>query len=223
SPGHTFQMPAGPAVIFSLGQDDVFAYLVTDEKLPGYIIQRRDESFRRVVPWPKGVDPANPFKNGAFFGDISDGDLFFDRDGDGRVVGHHTRDNLDVDLGIRPRFLGFLDARTLITCGADGVRVVPTDGFTPERILDNDACKQQLLSVANGWVYYNVGTTLRKAKLDGTAGPQPVFEFGEDRVLLLNTTTDIVLYSTDPVDRYVHGAGDGWFAGSRFMERGSGL
>jgi hypothetical protein len=223
SPGHTFAMPAGPAVLFSMGQDDVFAYLVTDDKLPGYIIQRRDESFRRIIPWPKGIDPANPFKNGTFFSDSGAGELFFDRDADGRLVAHHTRDNIDIDLGIRPRFLGFYDAHTLVTCGADGVRVVTTDGFTPERILDNDPCKQQMLNFSNGWVYYDVGTTMRKAKVDGSSGPQQVFDFGQNRVLLLSAASDTVLYSTDPVERYVHGAGDGWLSGWRFMERGSAI
>ncbi|MDB4966957.1 MAG: hypothetical protein JWN44_2646 [Myxococcales bacterium] len=223
SPGHTFEMPGGAAVLFSMGEDDVFAYLVLDDKLPGYIIQRRDESFRRIVPWPKGIDPRDPFRNGAFFSDPGAGDLFFDRDGDGRLVAHHTRDNLDVDLGIRPRFLGFYDARTLVTCGNDGVRVVPIDGFTPERILDDEPCKPQLLTFTNGYVYYDVGTTLKKARIDGSAPPESVYDFGINRLLLLSTPTDIVLYSTDPADRYVRGAGDGWLGNWRFMERGSSL
>ena len=221
-PGHTFTLPGAPAVIYSFGADDVFAYIVTGADQPGYIIQRRDGSYRRIVPWPKGVDPANPFKNGGFFSDSGAGKVFYDRDIDGRVVGHHTTDNRDVDLGIRPRFLAWIDANTLITCGDDGLRVVPADGVTSERILDEDPCRQQLLYFNAGYVYYDVGFTVRKAKLDGSTPPEPLFEYGQNRVLAI-TPHDDVIYSTDPADRYVHSAGDGWLGHWRFMQRGTGL
>ncbi|HWE27036.1 MAG TPA: hypothetical protein VHB97_03495 [Polyangia bacterium] len=218
-PGVTFEVPDGPALLYSLGSDDAFVYIVTDPGLPGYLIQRRDGSYRRIIPWPKGIDPANPFKNGLFFGDAG-GLVFYDRDVDGRIVGHHTRDNLDVDLGIRPRFLIFADNDRLVTCGPDGVRVVPVDGVTPETVLDDDICKTSMLSIADGYVYYVVATSLRKAKLDGTEAPQTLWDFGQARVLGIATPGDHILYSTDPADRYVHGAGDGWLGGWKFMERG---
>jgi hypothetical protein len=222
-PGQSFQVPDGPALLYSLGSDDVFAYIVTSPALPGYLIQRRDGSFKRIVPWPKGIDPANPFKNGLFFGDTGAGDTFYDRDANGRIVGHHTRDNVDIDLGIRPRFLVWSDANTLVTCGNDGVRVVPIDGVTPERILDEEICKPSLLYILHGYVYYNVGTTMRKTKLDGTEAPIDVWNFGTDRLIALSTFGDTILYSTDPADRYVHGAGDGWLGDWKFMERGLGV
>src|SRR5262249_43881851 len=152
-----------PALIYSFGNDQVFAYIVTDKTLPGYLLQRRDGSFKRIVPWPKGIDPQNPFKNGLFFTDYA-GDVFYDRDADRRIVGHHTRDNRGVALGIRPRFLAWIDWHTLVTCGNDGVRVVHDDGVTPELILDNDICKTQILYTNRGYVYYAVGTTVRKTK-----------------------------------------------------------
>jgi hypothetical protein len=221
-PGHTFELPDGPSVLIPVGgEDQVFAFINMVATEPGYLLQRRDESFRRIVPWPKGVDPTSPFKDGAYFSDIGDGDYFFDRDIDGRVVAHSTRDNLDIDLGIRPRFMAWVDTNTLVSCGSDGVRVFTTDGFTPERILDNDPCKTQLLQLGDDTIYYDVGTTVRKTALDGSLGPEMVFDFGQARVLLLNTDGDDVIYSTDPVDRYVHGVGDGWLLGWKFMERGS--
>jgi hypothetical protein len=221
-PGVEFQVPDGPALLYSLGADDVFAYIVTNPGLPGYLLQRRDGSYKRIVPWPKGIDPANPFKNGLFFGDNGPGDVFYDRDVDGRIVGHHTRDNIDVDLGIRPRFLAWVDQKRFVTCGPDGVRVVFADGVTPEVVLDDDICKTSLLAQAGGYIYYDVGTTLRKVKLDGSEAPIPLFDFGESRVLTVATPGDHILYSTDPADRYVHGAGDGWLGGWKFMERGLG-
>ena len=219
-PGVEFEVPDGPALLYSLGADDVFAYIVTNPALSGYLLQRRDGSFKRIVPWPKGIDPANPFKNGLFFGDAGAGDTFYDRDIDGRIVGHHTRDNLDVDLGIRPRFLAWVDAKRFVTCGPDGVRVVWVDGVTPEQILDEEICKTALLAVSGGYVYYEVGQTVRKTKLDCTEAPQPVFDFGDARVLAIATPGDHILYSTDPADRYAHGAGDGWLGGWKFMQRG---
>lgn len=222
-PGREFTVPDGPALIYSLGADDVFAYIVTDPSLPGYILQRRDGSFRRVVPWPAGIDPANPFKNGLFFGDTGAGDVFYDRDGEGRIVGHHTRDNVDIDLGIRPRFLAWLDAKTLVTCGNDGVRVVPVDGVTPERILDEEICKPSLLWINGGYVYYVVDTTIRKTRVDGSAAPTAMYDLGTNRLISISVIGDSVIYSTDPADRYARGAGDGWLGNWRFMERGLGV
>ena len=159
-PGAEFDVPDGPALLYSLGADDVFAYIVTNPALPGYLLQRRDGSYKRIIPWPKGIDPANPFKQGLFFGDDGAGDVFYDRDVDGRIVGHDTRDNRDVDLGIRPRFLAWLDHQAAWSpAAADGVRLVPVDGVTPETVLDQDICKPALLAVADGYVYYEVGTT----------------------------------------------------------------
>jgi hypothetical protein len=222
-PGHEFDVPDGPALLYSLGADDGFAYIVTNKALPGYLLQRRDGSFKRVVPWPKGIDPANPFKDGLFFRDYSAGAMFYDRDIDGRIVGHSTRDNRDVDLGIRPRFLAWAGANKLVTCGSDGVHVVPTDGHTPELVLDDDICKPALFAFGSAYVYYEVGTTLRKAKLDGSEAPITVFDFGGDRITFLSTADDVITYSTDPAERYIHGAGDGWLGGWKFMDRGLGV
>lgn len=221
-PGHDFTLPGGPAVLFSGGADDVFAYIVSDGSQPGYYLYRRDGSFSRIVPWPKGVTANDPFRNGAYWFDNDTGDTFFDRDADGRVVAHHTKDNIDVDLGIRPRFFAWLDTQTWVTCGNDGVRVVHLDGRTPESILDPDPCKQERLGLANGYAYYDVGTVVRKVKLDGSEPPREVFDFGQDRILIL-TSHDDVFYSTDPSDRYAHAAGDGWLQGWKFMQRGTQL
>jgi hypothetical protein len=115
-----------------------------------------------------------------------------------------------------------VDQKRFVTCGPDGVRVVFVDGVTPEVVLDDDLCKTSLLAQAGGYVYYDVGTTLRKVKLDGSEAPIALFDFGESRVLTVATPGDHILYSTDPADRYVHGAGDGWLGGWKFMERGLG-
>src|SRR5262249_38240779 len=156
----------GPAILMSGGNDEVFAYLAADPTVAGYILQRRDGSYRRVVPWPKGIDPLDPFSNPhlMLFFDDGFGATFYDRNPDGRLVGHHTQDEIDIDLGIRPRRLAWLDQHTLVSCGHDGVRVIPVDGVTAETVLENDICQDQGFFVSSGFVYYQVGTTLRRVK-----------------------------------------------------------
>jgi hypothetical protein len=221
-PGQQFLLPPGNAVLFVGGQDSAFVYMVTDGSQPGYLVQQRDRSFTRVVPWPKGVDPANPFGKGHFFWDNGRADVFYDQNADGRLIGHHARDNLDVDLGIRPTYLGWVDSSRLISCGIDGVRIIPVDG-TPEHILDNDPCSQSGLFINGDYAYYDVGTVLRKAKVDGSEAPKVVWDHGDKRPLIVETPEDLIIYSTDPDDRYVHGAGDGWIGNWKFMQRGTAL
>jgi hypothetical protein len=225
APGNTFTLPSnGPAILLSGGNDQVFAYLVADPTVPGYFLQRRDGRYSRLVHWPKGVDPADPFSNPnlMLFWDYGYGVTFYDRDNDGRIVGHHTMDNMDIDLGIRPQTLIWLDPHHLVTCGNDGVRIVSTDGVTPEVVLDNDICTNKLLQFDGDSVVYEVGDVIRKTKLDSSAPPTTLHDLGNNRLLRLNSDESI-FYSTDPSGRYVHDAGDGWLKGWKFMNRGINL
>jgi hypothetical protein len=230
SPGRTFVLPGGPAILFVGGGDTVFAYLPTSADQPGYILQRRFSSFMRIVPWPKGVDPANPFGKGNFFWD-STGDVFYDRNAEGRIVAHSAHDNTDIDLGIRPPFFNFISRKTLVTCGIDGVRLVPVDGKSPEIIVDDDVCAEGQLfwytdpshrDYEHTWIYYLVGKTLRKTNV-ATHEKTTVFDTSTRRLWSVHLPDDIILYSTDPDDRYAHGAGDGWLGNWRFMERGGSI
>ena len=110
-------------------------------------------------PGPRGSIRPTRSRTALFFSDDGAGRRFYDRDADGRIVGHHTHDNVDVDLGIRPRLLGLGRLASASSPAAtDGVRVVPVDGVTPETVLDNDICKPANFSAsANGFVYYDVG------------------------------------------------------------------
>ena len=191
-------------------------------RCPAICIQRRDGSFKRIVPWPKGIDPANPFKNGLFFTDYcARRRLLRSRRRRAHRRPPHARQHRRRSRHPPALPRSGSTRSTLVTCGADGVRVVPVDGVTPETVLDEDICKTALLMLADGFVYYDVGTTVRKAKLDGSAAPVTVFDFGLDsRARHRHARATSILYSTDPADRYVHGAGDGWLAGWKFMERG---
>jgi hypothetical protein len=225
-PGHVFTLPSnGAAILQSFGADQVFFYAVADPSLKGYFLIRRDGSFMRQVPWPKGIDASDPFSSPElmFFPDTGAGKTFYDRGVDGRIVGHHTLDAGDVDIGIRPKTLTWMDDHTLVTCGNDGVRVVPVDGMTAERVLDDNICQTTLLYLNDGYVYYDVDTAVRKTKLDGSAPPRILYEYGQNRVLRIHPADDSIIYSTDPADRYSHGAGDGWLGNWKFMQRGSDL
>jgi hypothetical protein len=72
-------------------------------------------------------------------------------------------------------------------------------------------------------LYYVRDSKLWKVSLDAFRGavapPALVKDLGHTRTLFI-TGQDMVAYSTDPADRYVYGAGDGWFGSWRFMERG---
>src|SRR5262249_42195968 len=53
--------------------------------------------------------------------------------------------------------------------------------------------------------------------------PIEVWDMGTNRLIAISVLADTILYSTDPPDRYVHGAGDGWLGDWKFMERGLGV
>ncbi len=150
-------------------------------------------------------------------------------DEDLRLVGHSAIDNTDVDLGIRTRSLAWVTTDSLASCGADGVRVFFVDGVTPENILTDEVCDATNFWVNNGFVYYDSGTLVRKVPLDQSTPPVTVYDFGSHRVLAIYNPNDTIVYSTDPANRYVHGAGDGWLVPEdggpawKFMERGTGL
>lgn len=229
-PGTKYIEPAGGALLFvGGGNDDVFTYMVGDKTLPGYVIQRRDNAFRRVIPWPKGVDAANPYGKGYFFWDAGQGQTFYDMDEDNRLVGHSAVDNTDIDLGIRTHSMAWVTYTSLASCGTDGVRLFSVDGSSPETILTNEACDATNFWINNGYVYYNAGTSIHKVPLDHSTPPVDVYDLGTKRLLSMTDPDDTVLYSTEPATTFIHGAGDGWLhprgggADFKFMERGTGL
>ena len=228
--GQKYIEPAGGALLFvGGGEDNVFTYMVSDSALPGYILQRRDTGFRRIIPWPKGVSPLNPYGKGYFFWDAGQGQTFYDMDEDNRLVGHSAVDNTDIDLGIRTHSMAWVTNSSLASCGVDGVRVFAVDGKSPEVILTNEVCDPTNFWINNGFVYYNSDTSIHKVPLDHSSPPQEVYDLGTKRLLSLTNPDDTVFYSTDPATLFVHGAGDGWLASHsggadfKFMERGTGL
>jgi hypothetical protein len=228
--GQKYIEPAGSALLYVGGtQDDVFTYMVSSKKQPGYIIQRRDSDFRRIIAWPKGVDPSNPYGKGYYFWDSGQGRVFYDMDADNRLVAHSALDNTDIDLGIHSRSLAWVNGTSLASCGDDGVRIFAVDGKTPESLLTDEVCVATNFWISDGFIYYDSGTNVRKVALDHSAAPETVYDFGTNRVLSILSPNDTIFYSKDPASLYVHGAGDGWLvpkgggADFKFMNRGTGL
>jgi hypothetical protein len=67
-------------------------------------------------------------------------------------------------------------------------------------------------------VYQSPNGDVKRIPSDGS-GPPVTVVTGDKRFLGFGPD-DVVLYSTDPIDRYVAGAGDAWLDGWKFMQRG---
>ena len=104
-----------------------------------------------------------------------------------------------------------------MTVGADGFRSVPLSG-KPERILAQAVFDPASLTVEDKLAYFPSGGALWRVPLDGSAPPALVQDHAE-RLWVSGPRGEIV-YSRDPGDRYIGGAGDGWLGASNFMQRG---
>jgi hypothetical protein len=200
------------------GADDVFLYFLLDAKTTHYDIYRRDGLYHRVLPVPAGVDPAQPQKTMAFLF-TADGNTLVVRDADGKVTAYSTLDESQVALGARPPTLYVDDDDDgLLTVGDDGLRVVPLAGGS-DHVLTTDAIDASTLrGDGNGNLWYVDNGNLYRGSLDGSA-PGVLVQPDAARLLFLGSNGEII-YSRDPGDRYVSGAGDGWLGDWNFMERG---
>ena len=229
------------------GQDDVFAYIPpASASATSYELVTRKGSYRRAVPMPGA--PEKPSLSGAFF--TGDASYFFDRapcsegcatdasDSDRggterrTLVAHATAEEVDLDFGLLPRrvymYEPSVSKRMFITCGSDGLRVVPfaASDANPPRVLDADACATDIFTLQRVAAddnaveaFYNIGGALRRVRLDGAAPPVRVLDRDVERVLAIYDP-GLIIYSQDSADRYIYGVGDGWIGDWRFMNRG---
>ncbi len=217
-PDDEYLFPPGDEILRQGAGGAVFTYWVKAMDTTGFDVIRRKPLYRRHLPSPAGLDPMDPLAKGAFFFSYA-GDLLFTRDAEGLVVAHSTAMEADTQLGVRPRGPIIDDARqALIFCGDDGLRSVPYDGSL-ETVLDPDSCNPQGTQFDGTTLLYLSGTQTRQVPADGSAKPRVVMTDPAQR-LLYQTDDGQVLYSLDPGDRYIYGAGDGWLKDWRFMERG---
>jgi len=251
APPVEFAFPLGMGQLIIGGAEEVFAYAGPNvSTLPAgsatYEIIRKDGSFRRTIGF---AGPGAPSLNGTFYN--GDGEIFFDRSGcqEGcmtdandadlmglerrSVVGHSTLAELDYDLGLQPRRIFLYEPsrtrRQFITCGSNGLRVLPIvpGEQNPALVLDEAACASELFSLlrieqpdksTKLQLYYMIGRELRTVPIDGSRPPERALDREVERVLGIYGN-GLVLYSQDPEDRYIYGVGDAWFGDWRFGDR----
>lgn len=216
--GAKFKFQPGPALLLAGGNDTVFAYLAENPQTVHYDVVQRDGSYKRALPLPMGLNPLNPTENVRFFFN-GDGSRLYVRDGNGLLVWYATRSEDKVELGVQPRLMLLDEGRgVLIACGSRGLNAVRIDG-SGETVLDPTPCGVNgSLWERGDKILYGAAGELREVPIDASAAPRQVLAGGL-RVLSIGPKNDIV-YSRDPSNRYIHGAGDGWLGDWRFMERG---
>jgi hypothetical protein len=222
TPPVTFTLPGAPG-FFSVGYDEqAFLYWISAPKQAIFYTFRSDGSYERKLPIPHDVDPLDPRLD---FYWSSASQLLLTRGPDGDVLVHSTTAEYDVDLGVRPKLLGVVDSSELITCGADGLRVVKLDNSN-ELVLDAMPCDDhgslQLRYVEKRtWVYYGNVQQLLRVPYDGSGPPEVVLDGGRRPLQFLGDGRIII--SKTPADLYANSAGDGWLGNWNFMERGLGV
>ncbi len=221
APPSVFTLSAKPGVLDIAYSDNVFFYWILDPTTTTYLLQRVDQTYMRTLPVPTGVDPTNPYAT-LTVGWSGDGSRMFLQDATNHIVLHSTTSELDVDLGAQPPTWFVYDGiSAVVTCGDDGLKTVGYDGKSV-RVLDPSPCDGNgSLYPRNGSIFYGVGEELRRVLPDGSQPPVVVFEGGQ-RVLSISGDSSKIIYSRDPSNRYIFGAGDGWVDDWRFMNRGLG-
>jgi hypothetical protein len=216
----SFDMAPGRALLYANddGADDVFVYWVLAAATTHFDVFRRDQRHQLTFPIPDGIDPQHPGDQSGFdFLLTSDGGTLIVREPDSTLTAYSTTDDTSVALGDREPDYYVDNARAaVLTVGASGLRSVPLDG-SPERVLAPDAIDPATLALGSDDAWWSNGN-LYTVPLDGST-PPVVVQADADRLLALGPKGQI-LYSRDPADRYVQGAGDGWLAAWRFMDRG---
>ncbi len=213
-----------------------------------FTIYRRHSPLSRTVPLVNGN---NHGLSGSFFS--SDGTYFYERASCGtscppadetgtfpapiRIVAHSTTEEHDIDLGLLPQQFLYYERsagrKQFITCGADGVRVVPLEPSDTNvaRVLDDTPCAADYFALQRVTLtdqstrielFYTIGRELRRVPLSGSEPPQRALDRDVERVLSVYDP-GLIVYSQDTANRYIYGVGDGWIGDWRFMNRGRGV
>jgi hypothetical protein len=219
-PDVLFMLPGGQPLLIPDSHNTVFVWWVLDTNTTQFLVQRIDRTFSRMLPVPDALPPDDPFSKGELFF-TRDGKWLYVQDGNGNVSKHSTVDLTDVQIGPLPKLLALDEQRqVLVACGPLGLALVPVDGSMTMNVIDPEPCDEAGLLWLYGLttVYQNPAGDVKRIPSDGSAPPVTILT-GDKRFLGFGPN-DAVLYSTDPIDRYVGGAGDGWLGDWQFMQRG---
>ena len=202
------------------GDGSVFYYLVGGKAPTDLGVYRKDGAYERRVSLP--IDPAGQVARTAISARFTtDGKTLLVRTADDTLTAYSTRDEGLVSFGMRPTSFRLDEPRgNIVTAGVDGLRTIPLAGGD-DTVLESAAIDTANLSFNVDNAYYTKSGSLWQVALDGKSVPVKVAPSAV-RALALGPTLEVA-YSTDPSSEYAGGAGDGWLAGVKFMERGRGL
>jgi len=214
--GKVYELPASDKALLSYGgRDAVFYYWVAAAETTDFLIQRTDRDYARTIPLPEGADPKDPPGRVMMWFDGA-GDYLFVRDGNGDVVRHNTRSEDDRDFGKTGRIIAIDNSRkNFFTCDEEGLQKI--DYADAERHVIDDTPCLGLAFFLGDKIYYGTPDGLRRVVFAGVGTPEAVSLPGR---VLSYVNDDLFVYSKDPADRYIEGAGDGWINAWKFMERG---
>jgi hypothetical protein len=215
-PGQVFELePSEKSLLSFGGRDVVFYYWVASPETTDFLVQRTDRAFSRRIPLPEGASPTDPPGRVLLWFDGA-GDLLFVRDADGNVVRHNTKSEDSRDFGKTGRIIAIDNGRkNFLTCDEEGLQQVDY-ADAEHHLLDPTPCLGLAFFLGDK-IYYGAEDGLRRVPFTGMGEPERVQLPGR---VITWANDNLFAYSTDPSDRYIEGAGNGFVGDWKFMERG---
>jgi hypothetical protein len=221
-PDDVFQLPGGQPLLIPDAKNTVFVWWVLDMSTTQFLVQRRDRTFSRMIPIGN-LPPTDPFSAGELFFS-RDGKWLYIQDSQQSVQRFSTLSDDSEQIGMMlPKLLALDENRqVLVGCSADsGLSLTPVAPLATTTVIDPEPCYE------NGilWLYgtttiYQSNDTHAVKRIPSDGSGPPVEVLGGDKRFLGFGPSDAVLFSDDPIDRYVNGAGDAWMGDWKFMTRG---
>jgi hypothetical protein len=231
----TLSFPPGDPVLVPGPADSEFLYWIppapAGQSLPpgadsNFRIFKRDGTLTREITPPDTGDPSiEPYNEIAWSGD---GKWLYSQDYQNRIERHSTTSLTDVDYGIRDKDF-FIDEyrQTIWAIGDMGIQKVPLDG-SAVTTLEPTPCQPTIFYLITGtdnvdrFFYLTASGVFRAVPVDGSGPPVDQPETGLERIYTFSADGSPI-YTKDPGDKYIYGAGDGWLHDWNFMERGFGV
>jgi hypothetical protein len=218
--------PGNPVLVPGPADSEFLYWIPTGGPDANFRIYKRDGTLTRTIVPPDTGDPnVEPYNEIAW---SSDGKWLYTQDYKNDIARHSTTSEQDVDYGVRDKDW-FIDEfrKTIWAIGAMGLQRVPLDG-SAVTTLEPTPCQTTLFYLITGtdnvdrFYYLTVDGTFRAVPVDGSGPPVDQPEEGLQRIYTF-TADGAPIYTKDPGDRYIYGAGDGWLHDWNFMERGYGV
>ena len=218
--------PGNPVLIPGPGDSEFMYWIPNGGPDTNFRVFRRDGTLTRTLVPPDTGNPAVEPYNELFWS--GDGKFFYTQDYQFRIARHSTSADEDLDYGVQdPNFFVDEFAGAIFTIGLHGIQRVPLDQSAPTT-LESAPCKGEILYLITSvddvqrLYYLTLDGVFRAVPIDGSGPPVDQPEEGLQRIYTFSAD-GAPLYTKDPSDRYIYGAGDGWLHDWNFMERGYGV